>query len=106
MSGLGLSGTAFEEPGNLLCKKPRKTYRITKEWRMEWMRTSPESITSSSLRQKPMGAGALHTMLADGVWSPDRAEKRRNNADGLIVLCGAPCAGVEHIWRECPALNG
>eukprot|EP00972_Heterocapsa_arctica_P057978 8553977-Heterocapsa_arctica.AAC.2 len=28
------------------------------------------------------------------------------NADGTCVLCGAPEAGVEHIWWECPALNG
>eukprot|EP00972_Heterocapsa_arctica_P016682 2460149-Heterocapsa_arctica.AAC.1 len=34
-------------------------------------------------KNKHMDAGALHTMLADGVWTPERADKRRKNADGL-----------------------
>eukprot|EP00972_Heterocapsa_arctica_P071572 10573912-Heterocapsa_arctica.AAC.1 len=33
-------------------------------------------------------------------------KERRNNADGACVMCGAPKAGVEHIWWECTALNG
>eukprot|EP00972_Heterocapsa_arctica_P110933 16335363-Heterocapsa_arctica.AAC.1 len=53
-----------------------------------------------------MDAGALHTILADGAWTLERAEKRRKNADGACVTLGAPKAGVEHIRWECPALNG
>eukprot|EP00972_Heterocapsa_arctica_P040795 6010773-Heterocapsa_arctica.AAC.1 len=29
-----------------------------------------------------MDAGALHTGRADGVWTPERAERRRQNVDG------------------------
>eukprot|EP00972_Heterocapsa_arctica_P023369 3443270-Heterocapsa_arctica.AAC.1 len=57
-------------------------------------------------QKKPMDAGALHTILADGVWTPERAEKRRANADGRCVVCDAPNTSVEHIWWECPTLNG
>eukprot|EP00972_Heterocapsa_arctica_P036923 5435767-Heterocapsa_arctica.AAC.1 len=35
-----------------------------------------------------MKAGALHTILADGVWTPSRAHKRENNSNGNCLLCG------------------
>eukprot|EP00972_Heterocapsa_arctica_P013484 1985476-Heterocapsa_arctica.AAC.1 len=37
-------------------------------------------------QKKPLDAGALHTILADGVWTPERAEKRRNNVDGACKI--------------------
>eukprot|EP00972_Heterocapsa_arctica_P006529 955401-Heterocapsa_arctica.AAC.1 len=52
-----------------------------------------------------MKAGALHTIIADGVWTPQRANKRQNNSNGKCLLCGADSVGVNHIWWECPALN-
>eukprot|EP00972_Heterocapsa_arctica_P069126 10214229-Heterocapsa_arctica.AAC.2 len=52
-----------------------------------------------------MEAGALRTVLADEVWTPERAEKRGNNRNGRCVLCDAPRAGVEHVWWTCPALR-
>eukprot|EP00972_Heterocapsa_arctica_P086272 12717144-Heterocapsa_arctica.AAC.1 len=58
-----------------------------------------------SLQQKPMNAGALHTIIADGVWTPQRAHKLSNNSNGKCLLCGADTAGVNHIWWDCPALN-
>eukprot|EP00972_Heterocapsa_arctica_P055856 8239151-Heterocapsa_arctica.AAC.1 len=33
-------------------------------------------------QKKHMDAGALRIILADEVWTPERAEKRRTNADG------------------------
>eukprot|EP00972_Heterocapsa_arctica_P106381 15672237-Heterocapsa_arctica.AAC.1 len=70
------------------------------------MRTLPDSTTLKLAQKKPLNAGALHTILADGAWTPERAEMRMKNADGACVLCVAPKAGFEHIWWECPALNG
>eukprot|EP00972_Heterocapsa_arctica_P023171 3412672-Heterocapsa_arctica.AAC.1 len=52
-----------------------------------------------------MKAGALHTIIADGVWTPRRAHKRENNRNGNYLLCGAKNAGVNHLWWECRALN-
>eukprot|EP00972_Heterocapsa_arctica_P099986 14744727-Heterocapsa_arctica.AAC.1 len=54
---------------------------------------------------EPMKARALHTIIADGVWTPQRAYKRQTNSNGKCLLCGADNAGVNHIWWECPALN-
>eukprot|EP00972_Heterocapsa_arctica_P057713 8514226-Heterocapsa_arctica.AAC.1 len=34
-----------------------------------------------------MNAGALHTIITDGVWYPERAAKRGKNCDGLCLLC-------------------
>eukprot|EP00972_Heterocapsa_arctica_P072018 10636698-Heterocapsa_arctica.AAC.1 len=33
-------------------------------------------------QQEPMKAGALHTINADGVWTPQTAHKRHNNSNG------------------------
>eukprot|EP00972_Heterocapsa_arctica_P088565 13058487-Heterocapsa_arctica.AAC.2 len=43
-------------------------------------------------QKEPMEAGALHTILADGVWTAERAEERTTNADGRCVLGEAPSA--------------
>eukprot|EP00972_Heterocapsa_arctica_P028915 4254291-Heterocapsa_arctica.AAC.1 len=52
-----------------------------------------------------MQEGALHTIITDGVWYPQRAVKRATNADGKRVLCKQYNAGLQHIWWECPAMN-
>eukprot|EP00972_Heterocapsa_arctica_P114498 16442716-Heterocapsa_arctica.AAC.1 len=57
------------------------------------------------VQQEPMKAGALHTILADGVWTPRRASKRETNCNGACLLCGDKNAGVNHLWWECRALN-
>eukprot|EP00972_Heterocapsa_arctica_P018477 2730097-Heterocapsa_arctica.AAC.1 len=56
-------------------------------------------------QQEPMKAGALHTILADGVWTPRRAHKRYNNSNGDCLLCGENHAGVNHLLWECRAPN-
>jgi hypothetical protein len=53
----------------------------------------------------PMKAGALHTILADGVWTPKRAYKRTKTATGDCLLCGDKDAGVNHLWWDCKRLN-
>eukprot|EP00972_Heterocapsa_arctica_P006957 1018827-Heterocapsa_arctica.AAC.1 len=45
-------------------------------------------------QKEPMKAGALHTILADGVWTPKRAHKRQKKNDGDCLLCGEKNAGV------------
>eukprot|EP00972_Heterocapsa_arctica_P053899 7938490-Heterocapsa_arctica.AAC.1 len=50
---------------------------------MEW------TITPHSPR-KHMDAGALHTILADGVWTPERAEKRRKLLMGYVFYVELP----------------
>eukprot|EP00972_Heterocapsa_arctica_P043391 6404641-Heterocapsa_arctica.AAC.1 len=52
-----------------------------------------------------MKPGALHTILADGVWSPRRAHKIHTNYNGKCLLCEYDNAGVNHVWWECLALN-
>eukprot|EP00972_Heterocapsa_arctica_P108280 15946373-Heterocapsa_arctica.AAC.1 len=53
-----------------------------------------------------MKAGALHTILADGVWTPIRAhERQKTNCNGDCLLCGENNAGVNHLWWDCVALN-
>eukprot|EP00972_Heterocapsa_arctica_P109083 16063001-Heterocapsa_arctica.AAC.1 len=52
-----------------------------------------------------MKAGALHTIIADGVWTPQRAHKIQNTSNVECLLCESNDAGVNHIWWECPALN-
>eukprot|EP00972_Heterocapsa_arctica_P038970 5740683-Heterocapsa_arctica.AAC.1 len=52
-----------------------------------------------------MKAGALHTILADGVWTPRRAHKRENNSNGDCLLGGEKNAGVNHLWWDCRTLN-
>eukprot|EP00972_Heterocapsa_arctica_P093871 13845458-Heterocapsa_arctica.AAC.1 len=34
-----------------------------------------------------MNAGALRTIITDGVWYPERAAKRGKTSDGLCLLC-------------------
>eukprot|EP00972_Heterocapsa_arctica_P018997 2804881-Heterocapsa_arctica.AAC.1 len=53
-----------------------------------------------------MKAGALHTILADGVCTPRRAHNIyiQNNVMET-VRCGEKNAGVDHLWGECRALN-
>eukprot|EP00972_Heterocapsa_arctica_P094325 13910439-Heterocapsa_arctica.AAC.1 len=52
-----------------------------------------------------MRAGALHTILADGVWTPQRAHNIQKNCNGKCLLCGDKDAGVNHLWWDCPSLN-
>eukprot|EP00972_Heterocapsa_arctica_P005680 838052-Heterocapsa_arctica.AAC.1 len=52
-----------------------------------------------------MKAGALHTILAGGVWTPRRAHKRDKNSNGDCLLCGEKNAGVNHRWWQCRTLN-
>eukprot|EP00972_Heterocapsa_arctica_P010510 1543339-Heterocapsa_arctica.AAC.2 len=55
--------------------------------------------------KETMKAGPLHTIIADGVWMPQRAYKKQKQLNGTCLLCGADNAGVNHIWWECPTLN-
>eukprot|EP00972_Heterocapsa_arctica_P049569 7296315-Heterocapsa_arctica.AAC.1 len=48
-------------------------------------------------QKEPMKAGALHTILADGVWTPRRAHKIQKNCYGDCLLCGEKNAGVNHL---------
>eukprot|EP00972_Heterocapsa_arctica_P087525 12906815-Heterocapsa_arctica.AAC.1 len=52
----------------------------------------------SSLAQKqPMNAGALHTIINDGVWYLERANKLKND-EGLCLLCKCGKKGrLQHI---------
>eukprot|EP00972_Heterocapsa_arctica_P076804 11328601-Heterocapsa_arctica.AAC.1 len=52
-----------------------------------------------------MQTGALHTIITDGVWYPQRAVRRARNVDGRCVLCEKENAGLQHIWWDCPAMN-
>ena len=52
-----------------------------------------------------MKAGALITVLADGVWAPDRAFRHGRMHAGNCVMCNKKNAGVEHLWWDCPALH-
>ena len=45
----------------------------------------------------PMKAGALHTIMSDGVWTPQRAYKRTKTSNGDCLLCGERNAGVNHL---------
>eukprot|EP00972_Heterocapsa_arctica_P028128 4138310-Heterocapsa_arctica.AAC.1 len=47
-----------------------------------------------------MKAGALHTTLADGVWTPRRAHNIEQNINGDCLLCGEKNAGVNHLWWD------
>eukprot|EP00972_Heterocapsa_arctica_P115588 16448581-Heterocapsa_arctica.AAC.1 len=48
----------------------------------------------NKLSQKDlMKAGALHTILADGVWKPRRAHKIENHSNANCLLCGEKNAG-------------
>eukprot|EP00972_Heterocapsa_arctica_P012922 1898459-Heterocapsa_arctica.AAC.1 len=38
-------------------------------------------------QKQPLNAGALHTIITDGVWHPERAAKRGKNTDGFCLLC-------------------
>eukprot|EP00972_Heterocapsa_arctica_P029658 4369517-Heterocapsa_arctica.AAC.1 len=44
-------------------------------------------------RKRPLDAGALHTVLADVAWTPERAEKRKKNVDSDCIMCGPLKAG-------------
>eukprot|EP00972_Heterocapsa_arctica_P040954 6036298-Heterocapsa_arctica.AAC.1 len=37
-------------------------------------------------QKQQINAGALHTIITDGVWYPERANKRGKNEDGLCLL--------------------
>eukprot|EP00972_Heterocapsa_arctica_P042748 6304095-Heterocapsa_arctica.AAC.1 len=51
-----------------------------------------------------MNAGALHTIITDGVWYPERANKRGTNEDGMCLICQCgQKGGLQHIWWECEA---
>eukprot|EP00972_Heterocapsa_arctica_P057674 8507469-Heterocapsa_arctica.AAC.1 len=53
-----------------------------------------------------MNAGALHTIITDGAWYPERANKRGKNDDGLCLICKCgKKGGLQHIWWECEACN-
>ena len=52
-----------------------------------------------------MKAGALITVLADGVWAPDRACRHGRRKTGNCVMCGKRGADAEHLWWECSALH-
>eukprot|EP00972_Heterocapsa_arctica_P038385 5652223-Heterocapsa_arctica.AAC.1 len=56
-------------------------------------------------QKQPMQAGALHTIITDGVWYPQRAVNMTKNADGRCNLCEKENAGLQHIWWDCPAMN-
>eukprot|EP00972_Heterocapsa_arctica_P071908 10622134-Heterocapsa_arctica.AAC.1 len=50
-----------------------------------------------------MHAGALHSIITDGVWYPQRVANVAKHSDGKGVLCKCENAGLQHIWCECGA---
>eukprot|EP00972_Heterocapsa_arctica_P082362 12136599-Heterocapsa_arctica.AAC.1 len=52
-----------------------------------------------------MKAGALRAIIADGVWTPQRAFNINENSNGQCLLCESTHGGAHHIWWDCPALN-
>eukprot|EP00972_Heterocapsa_arctica_P114279 16441644-Heterocapsa_arctica.AAC.1 len=52
-----------------------------------------------------MRAGALHTILTDGVWTPKRANKIMNIAMAIVCFVVNKNAGLNHLWWECRVLN-
>ena len=71
--------------------------------------SSVDEETSVALYKKkvkvsPMVAGALHTILADGVWTPSRAKVRGKKSDGKCALRGMS-SGTEHVFWERPAVH-
>eukprot|EP00972_Heterocapsa_arctica_P006841 1000675-Heterocapsa_arctica.AAC.1 len=85
--------TAFKGQDNKHGNKVRGTDQLTKELKKGWMKPQPEHYTTTMVQTYPMKAGALHTIFADGVWTPRRAHKRANNSNGDCLLCGEKNAG-------------
>eukprot|EP00972_Heterocapsa_arctica_P090210 13307979-Heterocapsa_arctica.AAC.1 len=52
-----------------------------------------------------MTSGALHSILTDGDWTPQRAHNVQTNINGECLLVGANNARVTRRWWECPVLN-
>ena len=50
-------------------------------------------------------AGAIHTVLSDGWWNPDRANKRGSGKIPKCVLCGCPKGDLDHLAWSCPRIN-
>eukprot|EP00972_Heterocapsa_arctica_P018820 2783285-Heterocapsa_arctica.AAC.1 len=42
---------------------------------------------------EPMKAGALRTIIADGVWTPQRAHNIHKNSNGKYLVCESKDAG-------------
>ena len=47
----------------------------------------------------------MHTILADGVWTPSRARKRAKRESDRCILCGKKSADADHLWWDCPCLH-
>eukprot|EP00972_Heterocapsa_arctica_P101104 14901721-Heterocapsa_arctica.AAC.1 len=56
-------------------------------------------------QKQPMKAGALHTIIADGAWTPQRTHNRQKHSNGQCLLCESKDGGANHIWWDCLALN-
>ena len=51
-------------------------------------------------QNQPMNAGALHTIITNVVWYPQRANNTSKTSDGNCLLCSCKNAGLQHIWWE------
>eukprot|EP00972_Heterocapsa_arctica_P061502 9070525-Heterocapsa_arctica.AAC.1 len=48
-------------------------------------------------QKQPMHAGALHTIITDGAWYPQRAATIAKHSNGKSVLREGENAGLQHI---------
>eukprot|EP00972_Heterocapsa_arctica_P069121 10213430-Heterocapsa_arctica.AAC.1 len=85
--------TVLRGPENKHGRRVRNTYQTIKVLKEEWMKLPPASCYQKLAQKDPMKAGALHTILADGVWTRRRAHKREKNRNGDCLLCRGKNAG-------------
>eukprot|EP00972_Heterocapsa_arctica_P052571 7734099-Heterocapsa_arctica.AAC.1 len=105
MTGRALSVTVSTERDNKLGKKALGKYKTTKGIDRGVDEATTRTCYLKLAQQEPMKAGALHTIIADGAWTPHRAYNVSNNANAQFLLCESENAGDNHIWWECPVLN-
>eukprot|EP00972_Heterocapsa_arctica_P028136 4139884-Heterocapsa_arctica.AAC.1 len=75
MNGMVLYTMVYKYIDNKLGRKEQRTGQTIKEWKKELMTQQPELSITKLAQQDHMKAGELHTILADGVWTPRRAHK-------------------------------
>ena len=70
--------------------KTRKHYKGAEKGVDE---TTTKRWLTNLKKKNPMKAGALITVLADGVWAPDRAFRHGRRHAGDCVMCGRTMQG-------------
>eukprot|EP00972_Heterocapsa_arctica_P110262 16234327-Heterocapsa_arctica.AAC.1 len=65
----------LKELDNKHGRKEQIIGQTIKEWKEEWMKQQPERSIHKLAHKDPMKTRALHTILADGVWTPRRAHQ-------------------------------